>query len=105
MPDNPFDDAGIPGALATRLMSVYRMYATRNLRELVAEKVAASQQYEIQDVPVGSLPGLLVSGTTEPSAPEWVPALRSLTGVELGFTSTIAWAALFVRVDEVCYAP
>jgi uncharacterized protein (TIGR04141 family) len=90
--------------LATRLMNVYRMYASENLRELVAEKVATGQQYEIQDVRVGPLSGLLVSGTTEPSIPEWVPALRSLTGVELGFISTIASAALFIRVDGVCYA-
>ncbi|GAA3790620.1 TIGR04141 family sporadically distributed protein [Amycolatopsis tucumanensis] len=82
------------------------MRHTDTLRELVATKIIDDdeQKFAIRDVRVGSLPALLVSGESEVGPVEWTSAIRSLTGVDLGFTTTTASAALFLRVDETSYA-
>lgn len=90
---------------ATRKMSVYRMYGSDTLRDLVAPKVAdEAGLYATRDVQVASLPALLVSGQTEEADVEWTAAVRSLTDVDLGFRSRAASAALFLQVDDVVYA-
>ncbi|MEU9685371.1 DUF6119 family protein [Amycolatopsis japonica] len=92
--------------LATRLSSVYRMHPAESLRELVALKVLEDpeERFEFRDVDVGELPALLVSGESDETPVEWTSAVNSLTGVDLGFTSTTASAALFMSVDDVNYA-
>jgi uncharacterized protein (TIGR04141 family) len=100
------NDEGAQGGLATRKMSVYRMYPGQTLRELIALKVLEDpeKKSKVQDVGVGSLPAVLVSGESDEGPVEWTDAIRSLTSVDLGFTSTTASAALFIQVDLVHYA-
>jgi uncharacterized protein (TIGR04141 family) len=103
--DDPDVEGGL-GSFATRKMSVYRLYSSGSLRDLVALKVLddREERFEVQEVEVGSLPALLVSGESEAGPVEWTAAITSLTGVDLGFISTTASAALFLQVDEVHYA-
>jgi hypothetical protein len=79
-------------------MSVYRLYPAETLRELVALKVLedADERFVIQDVEVGSLPAILVSGESDEEPVAWTDAVRLLTHVDLGFTSTAASAALYI---------
>ncbi|MEV5718175.1 DUF6119 family protein [Amycolatopsis mediterranei] len=91
---------------ATRKMSLYRMYPSETLRELVALKIVEDPEdrFAIREVEVGALPAILVSGESEAAPVEWAAAVTSLTGIDLGFTATTASAALFIRVDKVNYA-
>ena len=93
-------------SLASRRTRVYRMFPARTLRGLIADKIMddRAEQFEVVDVEVGEVPTILVSGETPAQAPEWASAVRSLTGVNLPFTSTTASAALFLDVDGVNYA-
>lgn len=90
---------------STRRMSVYRMLGPGTFRDLLAPKVGAeATHYTVGDVRVAGLPALLVSGQSEEADVEWTAAVRSLTGVDLGFRSRVAGAALFVAVDDDVYA-
>lgn len=99
------DDNLVALTSVTRKMSVYRMYGSDALRDLLAPKVAdEATRFTVRDVRVASLPALLVSGQTDETDVEWTAAVRSLTDVDLGFRSRVASAALFVQVDDVVYA-
>ncbi|WP_236796954.1 DUF6119 family protein [Amycolatopsis sp. GM8] len=89
--------------LATRRMRVYRLHQAPDLRDLVAPKILDGDVL-IREVHVDTAPALLVSGISEPTPVDWAGAVRSLTGVDLGFTTTTASAALFVDVDGTSYA-
>lgn len=89
--------------LATRRMRVYRLHQAPDPRDLVTPKILGGVA-TFRDLVVGGAPALLVSGSSEPSPVEWTGAIRSLTGVDLGFTTTTAAAALLIRVDETWYA-
>lgn len=93
-------------SFATRRMTLYRMYPSESLRELLAMKIVEDpeERFETRQVEVGSLSALLVSGESDESPVEWTAAVSSLTGVDLGFTGTAASAALLIQVDKVNYA-
>ncbi|HEY3469925.1 MAG TPA: DUF6119 family protein, partial [Amycolatopsis sp.] len=95
-----------PNSFPTRKMSLYRMYPSDSLQELAALKILddTAEKFTRHEVRVGSTPGLLISGESREDVVDWVPAIYSLTGVDLGFTSTTASAALFLRIDDVNYA-
>lgn len=85
-------------------MNVYRMHPARSLRDLVARKVLDDHEdrFELREVDLAGVAALLVSGQVE-SRPEWASAIRSLTGVDLDLTGSIASAALFLRVGSAAY--
>ncbi|TNC24210.1 DUF6119 family protein [Amycolatopsis alkalitolerans] len=85
--------------MSTRRMRVYRLYPAPELRALIAPK-----EVDIREVEVGSVPALLVSGESAPRPVGWGAAVHSLTGVDLGFTTTTASAALLLDVDGTRYA-
>ncbi|MEV6827977.1 DUF6119 family protein [Amycolatopsis sp. NPDC051102] len=95
-----------PNSFPTRKMSLYRMYPADSLQELAALKILedTAERFTHHEVRVGSTPGLLISGESPAEVVDWVPAITSLTGVNLGFTSTTASAALFLKIDDVHYA-
>jgi uncharacterized protein (TIGR04141 family) len=99
------DDESSKG-LSTRRMSVYRMHPGDSLRSLVALKILndPEKNVPIRDVQVGSLPAILLFGESEEGPVEWTGAIKSLTGIDLGFRSATASAALFLKVDQTHYA-
>lgn len=82
------------------------MYPSDSLLELAAPKILEDthETFTRREVRVGPNSGLLISGESPADAVDWVPAIKSLTGVDLGFTSTTASAAIFLRIDDVNYA-
>ncbi|GAB3567784.1 TIGR04141 family sporadically distributed protein [Amycolatopsis endophytica] len=86
----------------TRRMSVYRMYPAVDPRDLVVPKVLDAA--DVRDVRVDSVPAVLVSAAPDPDPVEWTAAIRSLTGVDLGYTSAAPSAALLLAVDGTHYA-
>ncbi|TVT06127.1 hypothetical protein FNH07_21580 [Amycolatopsis bartoniae] len=90
-------------AQETRRMSVYRLHPAADPRDLVAPKVLGGDVL-VREVEVAATPALLVSGVPQPSPVEWAEAVRSLTGVDLGFTTTTSAAALLLAADGTQYA-
>ncbi|GHF42386.1 uncharacterized protein (TIGR04141 family) [Amycolatopsis bartoniae] len=84
-------------------MSVYRLHPAADPRDLVAPKVLGGDVL-VREVEVAATPALLVSGVPQPSPVEWAEAVRSLTGVDLGFTTTTSAAALLLAADGTQYA-
>lgn len=102
--DEPFDEQA--AFSATRLMTVYRLLSSDSVDGLLAAKVVEDEEgnYTIERVRVGETPGTLVYGETETVPVDWADALRTLTGVDVEFSTTTASAALVVAVDGVNYA-
>ncbi|TKG65761.1 hypothetical protein FCN18_26525 [Prauserella endophytica] len=92
-------------SLSTRRTNVYRMYRSDNLHELLSLKIRENVEgrFSIRTIEVGSSPALLVSGESGSGPVEWTETVRSLTGIDLGFTTTAASAALFIDVDGAYY--
>ncbi|MEV4312390.1 DUF6119 family protein [Actinocrispum sp. NPDC049592] len=103
-PETGFGETQV--SAGTRVTNVYRMDSPKPLHELISTKILEDdqEQFRIDELEVGSSPAVLVSGESETAPVEWVAAVRSLTGVALGFTTATASAALFLRVDDVNYA-
>lgn len=106
MVDESAEDSGaLPASLATRKMSLYRMYTSESLRDLVAPKVADKPgEYVVYEVRIASLPALLVAAQSAEAPVEWTQSISSLTGIDLGFTKRAASAALLIRIDTTVYA-
>lgn len=89
----------------TRRVNLYRLLGGENLRDHVSARATDDQhRFRLHDVRVGDMNGLLVEGWSDEEPLEWTSMVRTLTTVELPFTSTVASAALFVDLDGETFA-
>jgi hypothetical protein len=89
----------------TRRVNLYRLLGGENLRDHVSARATDDpHRFRLHDVRVGDMNGLLVEGWSDEEPLEWISMVRTLTMVELPFTSTVASAALFVDLDGETFA-
>lgn len=84
--------------------TIYRLGKTEDLRRLVRGKYTERESFEVVDVEVAGLAGLLVRGEIQNPHASWNGPLSTMTGQDVTLGNSSASAVLLLTLEDAVYA-
>jgi uncharacterized protein (TIGR04141 family) len=88
----------------TRRTTVYALRHTGDLKQCITDKYRKSEHFNLAEVSVGGVAGLLITGTIERNEADWCPVLATYTGEQVSLGNRNAVAVLLIPIDARVFA-